>query len=134
MVVLVCVEIVSPLPQSRFWSKDSIVLLRSNLKRGRKERRRRKKYCSIEKLENTVTKNIGNILLPLASLRSERSQWLTKKYLPPLHPFKKATPFARTFFFKYCPVFEIFSCFIFSYYWLYRDFQIFSAKTFFFIS
>ena len=40
LVVLVCVEIVSPLPQSRFWSKDSIVLLRSNLKRGRKKRRR----------------------------------------------------------------------------------------------
>ena len=39
------------------------------------------KYCSIEKLVNcTVTKNIGNILLPLTSLRSERSEWLTKKY------------------------------------------------------
>ena len=65
------------------------------------------KYCSIEKLENsTVTKNIGNI--PLASLRSERSQWLTKS--PPPIPSKK-DPFCKKLFFSFnfCPVFEFFS-------------------------
>ena len=56
------------------------------------------KYCSIEKLENsTVAKNIGNTHTSCFST-FRKAQWLTKKYLPPLHPFKKATPFARTFF------------------------------------
>ena len=129
---MVCVEIVSPLPQSRFWSKDSIVLLRSNLKRGRKKRRRGKSIVQSRSKENsTVTKNIGNILLSLASLRSERSQWLTKKHPSP--SLQKGGPFCKNFFFKYCPVFKFFSC-LFSYYLLYRDFQMFPTKTLFFIS
>ena len=83
---------------------------------------------SRSKENSTVTKNIGNILLSLASLRSERSQWLTKKHPSP--SLQKGGPFCKNFFFKYCPVFKFFSC-LFSYYWLYRDFQMFPAKTLF---
>ena len=84
------------------------------------------KYCSIEKLENsTVTKNIGNI--PLASLRSERSQWLTKS--PPPIPSKK-DPFCKKLFFS---IFALSLNFLAIYFFLLanRDFQMFPAKTFF---
>ena len=116
-----------PLLVKRFYCSFAI-----QSKERKEEEEEGQKYCSIEKLENTtVTKNVRNILLSLASLRSERSQWLTKKHPSP--SLQKGGPFCKNFFFKYCPVFKFFSC-LFSYYLLYRDFQMFPTKTLFFIS